>query len=163
MMSGIKKTDDVVKNDNTMAKLTAAVQNFGLGHKSTVSDCFHFLYIDYGYRQTKTLYDTFLTLFSIHNETMNIWSHLVGFVCVVVAGVNISIDLAQANSSSMEFIAVEAFIVCAAICLLMSTIYHWFGCMSEYCHDCLLKMDLTGVALLVSGSYVPAVYYGERL
>lgn len=137
----------------------------GLGHRSTVSECFHFLYIEHGYRQTKTFRDTFYTLFSFHNETMNIWSHFIGFICVVLAGINISFDIlasaASSDTSYLELFAVEGFMCCAAICLLLSTLYHWFGCMSEYCHECLLKCDLTGVALLVSGSFFPAAYYGK--
>jgi adiponectin receptor len=132
-----------------------------LGHRSLVNECFHFLYIEYGYRQTKTFKDTFYTLFSFHNETMNIWSHFIGFICVILAGINITVDImASSDISYLELVAVEGFMICAAICLLLSTIYHWFGCMSEYCHNCLLKFDLTGVALLVSGSFFPAVYYG---
>jgi adiponectin receptor len=131
-------------------------------HKSLVSSIYHSLHIDNGYRKAHNVSDAFLTLFSFHNETMNIWSHLIGFICVCIAGFNITHELAlETPQSAAELFAVETYIVCAAVCLFLSTIYHWFGCISEDCHRCLLKLDLSGVALLVSGSFLPGMYYGE--
>ncbi len=48
----------------------------------------------------------------------------------------------------------------ASFCLLFSAIYHIFGCLSEDYHDCLLKVDLCGIAFLLGGSYFPMIYYG---
>jgi adiponectin receptor len=126
-----------------------------------VEECLRFPFIDYGYRDTKSFRDTFFTLFSFHNETMNIWSHLIGFFCVLVAGYHVAAEMMSTNDLHIfEMIAFETFIVCAALCLLLSAVYHWFGCISEAYHNCLLRVDITGVGLLVAGSYFPAVYYG---
>lgn len=130
-------------------------------HVSIVDECLRSPYIEYGYRKTKSIRDTFYTLFSFHNETMNIWSHLIGFFCVLVAGYHVISEMVDKDEHHIfEIIAFEAFIFCAALCLLMSAIYHWFGCISEAYHNCLLRMDVTGIGLLVSGSFIPAVYYG---
>jgi hypothetical protein len=130
-------------------------------HSSLVEECLRFPFIDYGYRDTKSLRDTFFTLFSFHNETMNIWSHLIGFFCVLVAGYHVAAEMMSTKDLHIfEMIAFETFIVCAALCLLLSAVYHWFGCISEAYHNCLLRVDITGVGLLVAGSYFPAVYYG---
>lgn len=131
-------------------------------HRSVVASIYHNIHIEYGYRKTKSIYDTFCTLFSFHNETMNIWSHLIGFICVVVAGIHITWDLVQDSiTSAAEVFALETYVVCAAICLFCSTLYHLFMCISEECHDCLLKLDQSGIALLMTGSFLPAVYYGR--
>jgi adiponectin receptor len=98
----------------------------------------------------------------MHNETTNIWSHLIGFICMSVAGINVSIDLFSKGTSLSEIFAIELYIFSACSCLLLSTIYHWFGCLSEQCHHCFLRFDLTGVALLVSGSFLPGVFYGIK-
>ena len=37
-----------------------------------------FLYIDYGYRRGYTQWQLFLSLFTFHNESANVWSHLIG-------------------------------------------------------------------------------------
>jgi predicted membrane channel-forming protein YqfA (hemolysin III family) len=134
-----------------------------IGHKSFVAECYHILHVEDGYRYSHNAYDTFLSLFKMHNETLNIWSHLVGFICVLIGGGITTYDLFYGahQSSTLEIIAVETYLICAAICLLCSSIYHWFCCVSIDAHDWLLKLDLTGVALLVSGSFLPGVYYGE--
>jgi predicted membrane channel-forming protein YqfA (hemolysin III family) len=92
---------------------------------------------------------------------MNIWSHLIGFVCIVIAGIQISAEFFSESDSFYQIMALETYILCASVCLLLSSIYHWFGCLSEDHHDNLLKLDLTGVALLIAGSYFAAVYYGS--
>lgn len=132
-----------------------------VGHFTNVGKPFRINYIDYGYRHGDLSFKSvFLSLFSFHNETMNVWSHLIGFICMLIATINISIDLYSKGGKISEIFAIELYMAAACLCLLFSSIYHWFGCLSEQCHQCLLRLDLTGVALLVSGSYLPGVYYG---
>mmetsp|Transcript_1820 Transcript_1820/g.2530 ORF Transcript_1820/g.2530 Transcript_1820/m.2530 type:complete len:287 (-) Transcript_1820:116-976(-) len=134
---------------------------YGTGHSSSVSKTFRINYVEYGYRSGDLNFEKVLySLFSFHNESMNIWSHLIGFVCMFVSGISVSIDLFQKGNKFSDIFALELYIICAALCLLLSSVYHWFGCLSEECHQCLLRLDLTGVALLVAGSFLPGVYYG---
>ena len=120
----------------------------------------HCSFIDFGYRTTgTTLTDVVFSLFSFHNETMNIWSHLIGLVCMITAGIVVIHDLSAIEGNGNVY-AVEIFILSACICFLSSTMYHWFGCLSEACHDNLLVLDLSGVGILIAGSFVPAIYYG---
>jgi adiponectin receptor len=137
------------------------MDSWKIGHKSLVSDCYHMLYVDHGYRYSHDAYEAFLSLFKMHNETMNIWSHLIGFVCVVIGGILTTIDIYSSQSNSaMELFAFETYMICAALCLFLSTMYHWFCCVSVEHHDWLLKFDLTGVALLVAGSFLAGCFYG---
>lgn len=134
-----------------------------LVRKNEVAACFHSPYIEYGYRKVRNFREAFCSLFVLHNESMNIWSHFIGFICIVLAGVNLSYDVIIVSSSSrfFEIIAVEGYLIGAIFCLLFSAAFHWFGCLSELHYDFLLKVDLTGVALLITGSYLPGIYYGE--
>eukprot|EP01038_Epipyxis_sp_PR26KG_P014431 gene14431-19367_t len=91
---------------------------------------------------------------------MNIWSHLIGFVTILIAGIQVSSDLIVQNENINEIMVLEAFFACACVCLLCSTIYHWFGCLSVACHERLLRLDLCGIALLIAGSFFPGVFYG---
>jgi len=143
-----------------MSTITSSSKRF-ITYKAYVSPCFHFDHIDYGYRSLSTFEDAFLTLFELHNESMNIWSHLIGFFCVMIGGIYTTIDLwISTETTTLELFAFESYLFCAAICLFFSSIYHWFGCISENHHEQLLKFDLTGVALLVAGSFLPGTYYG---
>lgn len=102
---------------------------------------------------------------------MNIWSHLIGFIYAIYASINYAIEVGFItitplhNGTGIEYKPVEitcfgVFFASAAICLFLSTVYHWFCCLSPAHHDRLLLFDLTGVGLLVSSSYLPAVYLG---
>jgi adiponectin receptor len=130
------------------------------GHISTVAACYHKLYIEYGYRKPNSFKHALLTLFSFHNETMNIWSHLIGAICVLVVGVQCSFEFFASSMPPLELIALEVYISCATICLLLSAVFHWLCCCSEEANSTLLKMDFAGIALLITGSYVPGIYYG---
>ena len=131
-----------------------------------------FLYIDYGYRRGYSQWELFLSLFSFHNETSNIWSHLIGFFCVIIIGMQKWVDYKTTNRAvdSADMSAGGAFspwggfffqiyIICAAACLALSFTYHWFGCFSEVYHRNLLRLDLTGVGLLISGSFFPSMFF----
>ena len=136
------------------------------GLKRDVAACFHAPYIEFGYRTNYSLWETFLSLFSFHNESTNIWTHLIGFICVSLVGVHVLVDYHLQNGHNGKEIGLygtlifETYITCAALCLGLSSAYHWFGCYSVDCHRTLLRLDLTGVGLLVAGSFFPAVYYG---
>lgn len=127
-----------------------------------VHDCYHKFYIDYGYRPTSTLAESFISLFQWHNETMNIWSHLIGFVCTLVAVVKFAVDLYFLDNETYtaERLLLGGYITCASLCLLFSTLYHWFCCVSPEVSDSLLRIDLTGIALLIGSSYFPVSYFG---
>ncbi len=131
-----------------------------LARQEQVDACYHFTYISEGYRSNYELWDAFLSLFEMHNETMNIWSHLIGFFAVLYCGLNYLVPDVNSDLSTTEFIMFQIYIAAASICMLFSTMYHWFSCLSTSAHDALLILDLSGVALLVAGSYLPAVYYG---
>jgi adiponectin receptor len=45
-------------------------------------------------------------------------------------------------------------------CLFFSSVFHLFFVVSETWHIVLVSLDYTGIALLISGSMVPVVYYG---
>ncbi len=80
---------------------------------------------------------------------MNIWSHLIGAICTVLA---FTVFVCNLNMSDTGLLAVTVFSFCALVCLSLSATYHWFGCMSSWHQNCLLCVDLSGVAVLTSGS-----------
>jgi predicted membrane channel-forming protein YqfA (hemolysin III family) len=128
----------------------------------TVHDCYQKFYIDYGYRPVYSFKDAITSLFSWHNETMNIWSHLIGFACTFIAVAKFAMDLYSYDKEtySAERLVLGGYITCASLCLLFSTLYHWFCCLSPDAADSLLRIDLTGIALLIGSSYFPVSYFG---
>lgn len=138
-------------------------RNARIVDKNGVPPCFHFPYIYEGYRAEHQVWDTTLSLFSMHNETMNIWSHLIGLICILVVGWEYFLLSSESLTMDSEWdhIFLQLYVYCAAVCFLCSAIYHWYGCLSESCYDLLLRVDLTGVTMLLAGSYLPGTYYGN--
>jgi len=72
-------------------------------------------------------------------------------------------SISEEQSPSIDYygyLFLEIYIIAALICFIFSTFYHWFSCISEVHHSNLLRLDLTGIALLVGGSFLPATYFG---
>jgi adiponectin receptor len=130
-----------------------------LSSSDKIPSCFHRDFIHDGYRSDYSFSHTLLSLFTLHNETMNIWSHLIGFITVLIAGFSLALEFQIEEVNLIERILMGVYITSAALCMLLSTIYHWFGCLSENHYFALLSLDLTGIAVLIAGSYFPASYY----
>lgn len=114
----------------------------------------------HGYRDNYSLRDTFVSLISVHNETMNIWSHLIAFFCVVGAAIAVLMEYETTPVDTLGAVCMGVYLFSAAVCMLLSSLYHWFCCVSDDAYFSLLKMDLSGVAILIAGSFYPGVYYG---
>lgn len=131
--------------------------------KEEVLECYHREYITHGYRVNHGLREALLSVFSMHNETMNIWSHLVAFFCVLGAAIMIAFEYETSPIDGIGHLWMGVYLFSAGVCLLASSIYHWFCCVSKDAFHSLLKIDLCGVSVLISGSFFPAVYYGYFL
>lgn len=110
------------------------------------------------------------SLFHVHNETGNVWTHLLGAIAFVVLLSRTMMDVrsvwAQTDSansvSAVDCAVLVAFFLCATACLGFSTVYHLCGCHNEATHHSLYRCDLLGICLLVWGSYVSGLYVGFR-
>jgi adiponectin receptor len=148
-------------NTNKNARFTGQRKGMRTFPVDKVPSFCHCLFINSGYRDPNASFqDVFFSLFSFHNETMNIWSHLIGLISAVIAGYMVTQEILASDYAVTELFALGSFIISACICLFFSCLYHWFGCLSETCHESLLNLDLTGVGLLITGSFIPGIYYG---
>lgn len=112
------------------------------------------------YRVNYSACDCALSLIEIHNESCNIWSHLVGFVIFLHQTV------ASCRSLRNEFDGNElsrlAFTACATAMLGASATYHAFYPVSKRTLHALLTVDKLGIALMLGGSFIPGVWLGFR-
>ena len=132
-----------------------------LKHRDELPPCYFRACIFDGYRDHWTWYEATVSLFSMHNETMCIWSHLFPLLCAVVAAVWLGLQMQADGSTLVEQLMMGIYICTACTCLLLSSLYHWYGCMSAGHYMCLLSFDLGGIACLIAGSFFPGVYYGK--
>lgn len=120
-------------------------------------------YILSGYRTTSNSYwRSFLSLGYLHNESVNIWSHLLGAFGFTVAGAFLHSVVAPRyeTASGADLLVWSCFFAGAFLCLGMSATYHAISNHSPDVARLGNKLDYSGIVFLIVGSYVPAIYYG---
>ncbi|CAI2374003.1 unnamed protein product [Moneuplotes crassus] len=142
-------------------------------------------HIHHGYRKNfNSLSCTLKTIFMWHNETVNIWSHLIGaiffFWLILSAGFYIEPTVEQMikhyigyHNDDPEIIErdvfqlqqeipktpVYLFLFSAVFCMICSVVYHLLLDYSERVSFYASKLDFAGISLLICGSTCPPIYY----
>lgn len=100
----------------------------------------------------------FKSIFRIHTETGNIWTHLLGFVAF--AGVaSYFLSRPSIEIQWQDKLVFSAFFFGAILCMGFSWVFHTLYCHSEGVGKFFNKLDYCGIALLTMGSFVPWLYY----
>ncbi|KAK4227456.1 hemolysin-III related-domain-containing protein [Podospora fimiseda] len=116
-----------------------------------------------GYRPTSNSFSqSFSSLLYLHNETVNIWSHLLGAIFFTLTSLTLYslFHPRYETASSADILVFSSFFLGAFLCLGMSATYH---AICNHSHEVARvgnKLDYTGIVFLIVGSYVPALWYG---
>ncbi|KAF9188482.1 hypothetical protein BGZ51_000571 [Haplosporangium sp. Z 767] len=116
-----------------------------------------------GYRRpTHSHRKSLLSLGYLHNESVNIWSHLLGAVAfVILVPISYFKIIGVYDTIRWTDVAVlYAFMAGAIICLSMSASFHTFSCHSENVCGHWNRCDYVGIVFLLIGSFYPAIFYG---
>lgn len=100
----------------------------------------------------------FKSIFRIHTETGNIWTHLIGFLAFVMVATYF-LTRPSVEVQWREKAVFSAFFAGAILCLGFSWVFHTVYCHSERVGRIFGKLDYCGIALLIVGSFVPWLYY----
>lgn len=115
-------------------------------------------YIRSGYRGYLSTKMCFESMFWMTNETINIWSHVFGWMLFL--GLTLyDLCLLNIHASFTDKFIVGLLLACFQICMVMSSLYHIFSCRSEEHFNSFLCFDLLGIALSMLGIYMTGVYY----
>lgn len=120
-------------------------------------------YIQNFYRAATTSYAaSFHSLLYIHNQTVNIYTHLLGFIAFFIAVFGVFYVLASCyeQADATDFFVFAMFFAGSEICLSLSAAFHTFGNHSDVLRHHFLMMDMAGIVSLIVGSFYPGVYYG---
>ena len=108
--------------------------------------------------------------FRMHTETWNIWTHLLGFIFFVIlcAGAYIFGDYITFLFEDIQIhdlpwdeqVMLLFFFVGAMACLCCSSMFHLFANHSHRVYQIFSRLDYSGIAFLITGSSIPAYYYG---
>ncbi|KAL3315237.1 Adiponectin receptor protein 1 [Cichlidogyrus casuarinus] len=108
--------------------------------------------------QLNTFKACFKSVFRVHTETGNIWTHLLGcgaFFAILVA------HFLQPNSMLQwqDKLIITFFFIGAVLCMGFSCFFHTVYCHSETIGRLFNKLDYAGIAFMVVGSFIPFIYY----
>jgi adiponectin receptor len=116
-----------------------------------------------GYRPaSNSFHKSFASLGYLHNESVNIYSHLLGGAGFSVAAVILykSLIPRYETATTSDIWAFGCFFAGAALCLGMSGTYHTISNHSQVVARYGNKLDYVGIVCLITGSFVPSVFYG---
>jgi adiponectin receptor len=120
-------------------------------------------YIHHGYRPASSSFlVSFHSLTYLHNETVNIYSHLLPALVALPAGIRLYQVLTPRYQSATQadISAFACFFVGATFCLGMSATYHTISNHSPSVARIGNALDYVGIVGLITGSFIPSVYYG---
>ena len=115
-------------------------------------------YIRTGYRSPQKYSQCLRSVFSLHNETLNIWTHLLGFIYFFT----ILLWDCWAPPSEVtwqDFAVILIVITSYQVCMIMSTVYHIFVSHSEEVSEFCVQLDITGIRAAITASYISGIYY----
>ncbi|KAH6616469.1 hemolysin-III related-domain-containing protein [Boeremia exigua] len=119
-------------------------------------------YITSGYRPASNSYaKSWKSLLYIHNETVNIYTHLVGALLFFIASYFMYNELQPRyeTASKQDLWVFGCFFAGAVACLGMSGTYHTI---QNHSHEVAIwgnKLDYLGIVFLIWGSFIPVLYY----
>jgi adiponectin receptor len=119
-------------------------------------------YIHSGYRPASSSFKrSFASLGYIHNESVNIYSHLLGALAFSVIGIVLYTEIKPRyeSATTSDVLAFGCFFVGAAICLGMSGTYHAISNHSPMVSRLGNKLDYVGIVFLITGSFIPPIFY----
>lgn len=96
----------------------------------------------------------------MHNETVNIYSHLIPAV-IALASNGILYQYFREYypaASLMDQLAIHLYLTTSVMCFGISSIYHTLLCHSEPYSDLLGRLDYSGIILETFGSFVSGIY-----
>lgn len=124
-------------------------------------------YVLGGHRNCTTCCGCLLSIGELHNDTVNILTHLVPALYLTYTLFTSQWQVAksfEASSSVYEKAEHEDVLItqvaAAVVCFTLSSLYHIFRCLSVQAYNRWLKVDLFGVTVMMAGSVLTPIYVG---
>lgn len=102
---------------------------------------------------------SFQSLFYMHNESVNIHTHLLGSFLFFFTSCTVYANEARSVSAA-DIYVFACFFIGAVACLAMSAVFHTILNHSEPVARLGNQLDYVGIVFLITGSFIPSVYYG---
>lgn len=112
-----------------------------------------------GYRPTLDVWPALKTIFSIHNETGNIWTHLPGVLFVAYTGFSWHIEHAV-SSDWLSYLFMTSMFISLFMVYFASTVFHTLVCGDRKCAGVCLAVDMSGILLHITFAFFCGIYVG---
>lgn len=113
-----------------------------------------------GYRFSDSKVECVKSIFDVSNETVNIWSHVIGLVIVLAIAFHFypsSVNFSQSSGTDILFAAMFFFAACK--CLVCSIMWHTMSSIAEQgLMERFACVDYTGISLLIAASIMTTEY-----
>ncbi|KAJ3540853.1 hypothetical protein NM688_g6169 [Phlebia brevispora] len=98
----------------------------------------------------------------LHNETVNIHSHLAGALlfCWILATFREQYFAHYVSTNWIDTTVFTIFLISAVLCLSFSAFYHTCAVHSKEVASRCNALDYAGIVVLIVGSFFPCIYYG---
>ncbi|GIZ38490.1 hypothetical protein CKM354_000190700 [Cercospora kikuchii] len=120
-------------------------------------------YITSHYRPASNSYSkSFHSILSLHNETINIWTHLLGSLFAILSSTFLyhSLKPRFQQATHQDVLVFACFFLGATVCLGMSATFHTISNHSAPVQKFGNRLDYMGIIFLIWGSFIPSIYYG---
>ncbi|KAL7923828.1 mPR-like GPCR protein [Trichoderma austrokoningii] len=118
-------------------------------------------YIRHGYRPISgSARLSFRSWSYLHNESINIYSHLIPAIVFLLGEWFILQYLSSrySNITSVDFFIISFFLLTAVVCLGLSATYHTLMNHSPEVEQRWLRFDLVGIVILTLGDFISGIY-----
>lgn len=118
-------------------------------------------YIYHGYRHiSRSAHSSLCSLFYVHNESFNIYSHLIPAILFLLGEWHIQQYLTNMYSgvTGADLIAFSIFMLTAVTCLTLSAAYHIFMNHSQHVEHLCLRLDMLGIVVFILGDLALGIY-----
>ncbi|EPX72589.1 hemolysin-III family protein [Schizosaccharomyces octosporus yFS286] len=118
-------------------------------------------YIISAYRPASFSYfGSLKSILYLHNESINIWSHLFGVIIFLFFIIRSERILVRETTTSQDVYVFMVFLISALTMLFCSTFYHTISNHSSHVSKYGNKLDYLGIVIMIVGSFVPCLHYG---
>ena len=87
-------------------------------------------------------------------KSVNVWKTMATYLMNIV-----TMTKGETHQEQVAHWPIMVFIACAIWCMSASYIFHQYYCLSFTANNVLQTLDYCGICILISGSYVPVIYY----
>ncbi|KAI5805529.1 hemolysin-III related-domain-containing protein [Peziza echinospora] len=120
-------------------------------------------YIRSGYRHASNSFlKSIHSLTYLHNESINVYTHLIGTLLLLLLSYILSTSLPAlyATSTTRDLLAFTSFFLGGVLCLGISAAYHLTSNHSPRVAQLGNRLDHIGIVFMIAGSYISSFIYG---